>query len=340
MGSTIFSNNKAFAVRNPKTGEPVYMLYEETYESNVHPHDPNWSCRYIGGIRGAMEIIFNSASVCEGGMLRSRGGHLAPENYIRRWLDALKAPYVMPDRYVTLTAGSDYMHLLRKDRLPALRTALSGNAKATTLLDQIEQTGEAEVRLHENIDAIVAILQAAEVTPWRLVKVPYDECEMDASLGYAPKKARNFEVEVPEALVVDRDERLLKGPDGHWRAAGWAYSIVGQFVRELWETEMREPGSYRKRIQAYRDAVNNAPPISFPVSVQVDSSDLLDLQEWKASALRQFVDDTPRQENGAFVVDRSNVNEAIHAGRESLIWTPFPAAPAAGTLRANEAWNF
>lgn len=80
-------------------------------------------------------------------------------------------------------------------------------------------------------------------------------------MGYAPSPAEKFAVEVPDVLAIGNDERLLKRLDGTWYSAGWAYSIIESFVSGLWQAEMREPGSYTKRIKTYRDAVNDAPQI-------------------------------------------------------------------------------
>ena len=47
--------------------------------------------------------------------------------------------------------------------------------------------------------------------------------------------------------------------DGVWRAAGWAYSAIGEYVRGLWETELHAPGSYEVLIPPFREAIRSAP---------------------------------------------------------------------------------
>ena len=115
------------------------------------------------------------------------------------------------------------------------------------------------------------------LSPWRVLRQVPRSTARRADLGYAPVPAETFAVEVPEVLAIGNDERLLKRLDGTWFSAGWVYSIVTSFVSDLWQTEMREPGSYSKRIKAYREAVNNAPKVRLErAKVVVDCTVALD----------------------------------------------------------------
>src|SRR5690242_21895817 len=101
MGATITCGKKAAAFE--KNGIIYYILWERTYESNVHPHNPHWECTYIGPLDGTLRRIFIYASSCEGGMLAGPGKrHILPENYISAWLRKLAAPVAMPNAKVRL----------------------------------------------------------------------------------------------------------------------------------------------------------------------------------------------------------------------------------------------
>lgn len=82
MSSTILTNKAAAAFRHPVTGKVIYALFGENYESNVTPKTPDWSCFALGEYADVMKVVFNYASACEGGCLRSRAGEIKPENLI------------------------------------------------------------------------------------------------------------------------------------------------------------------------------------------------------------------------------------------------------------------
>jgi len=82
MGSTILLGKKAAVFRRPDTGKVVYALFEQTCETNCRPQTPDWSCIALGEYSDVMRHVFLGASCCEGGSLKSRAGHIKPENYI------------------------------------------------------------------------------------------------------------------------------------------------------------------------------------------------------------------------------------------------------------------
>ena len=97
MGATV-STGKLAAAFATAAGKIIYVLFEQTYEKNCHPHRPEWSCTFIGSIEMAMKWIFLSASSCEGGMLQNRSGQITPEGYIAGWLKELASPVEFQDQ--------------------------------------------------------------------------------------------------------------------------------------------------------------------------------------------------------------------------------------------------
>lgn len=91
MGATV-STGMAAAIKKTGQGD-LYLLFEETFEKNVYPHTPRWSCVCAGTRDHAIRRIYFSAGSCEGGMLKGKSGDIKPENYIRRWEKVLNAPY-------------------------------------------------------------------------------------------------------------------------------------------------------------------------------------------------------------------------------------------------------
>ena len=58
MGSTITVGKHAAAFR-AADGLVYYALYEKTYESNVSPKTPRWSCVHFGTLDSAIKRIFD-----------------------------------------------------------------------------------------------------------------------------------------------------------------------------------------------------------------------------------------------------------------------------------------
>lgn len=330
MGSTVTTGKQVCAIRDAKTGTPIYILFEETYEKNCYPHTPSWSCICIGDIREALHTIFDHAGVCEGGMLQNRSGHITPEGYIQGWMGLFREPYAYPDIRAQMTLGTNWMDFFKPEGLELAKAALQGKPDALALLAGLEQAenGRYAFMLHENIGALADILHAAKKRGWGLGIDHWNSLEIDCRLGHNPKKASSFDIKVPEAVRLDNDERLVKGEDGQWRQAGWSYSVVGNYVSDLWEAELNEPGSYKKRIKAFREAIEGAPLISFPTRVRLDSSNMLDLDRWGASSLAQFIEaaEPVPGEPGAYLVPEDGLYAATHVPREAMIWEPLALA--------------
>lgn len=333
MGATVTTGKEVYAIQG--VGGPVYILFEETYEKNCHPHRPRWSTVGLGYIEATLQQIFRCAASCEGGMLQGRGGQITPEGYIAGWLKELAAPRVYPDVMVEMKAGDGVHDFLTAAELSNAKNELAANGAAMAILSDLEARGEIDVRLHKNIDAIAAIIKVSGKQPWRFIRHRYPDAEIDCQLMYDPKKRSGVSIEQPEAMRVGNlEDTLLKDENGFWRSAGWAYSIVGEFIRDQWQTELKEPGSYRRRIKAYRDVVNNAPKAEFPLRMRLDKSDLLGLQSWEARSLRKFLDANPEidSQDGIAVTDE-NAWGSLHLPYSSTVWDVSQAsAPAPGQL--------
>lgn len=329
MGATVTTGKQVCAIRDAKTGTPIYLLFEETYEKNCYPHTPSWSCICIGGIERAMQYIFAHASSCEGGMLQGRSGHITPEGYVQAWMKLLREPLVYPDVRTDWTMGEKWGDSITPAECERAKAALQGNPDALALLDELEQSdeGRGSFMLHERIGALAAILEAARRPPWHVVNQHYTNLEVDCRLGYNPKNAGTYAIVIPEVVRIDRDERLMRDADGLWRSAGWAYSIVGNYIDALWRDELREPGSYKKRIKAYRQAVDSAPLAQFPMRVRLDTRNMLGISGYGAKDMRDIVEsfapvaDSP----GAFTVNEPSY-EITHAPRGVVIWEPVAMA--------------
>lgn len=294
MGATV-STGKLVAAFNDPSGKPYYVLFEETFEKNVHPHTRRWSCSSMGNLERTMRAIFLAASSCEGGMLQGAGGNLTPEGYIAGWLKELANPVEFRDREITLSLGTGFYSPLQVDGFEstkALLVSLGHADKATAL----EQGQNVSLSLHADIELINTLYEAEALRAWRIIQsydVPLHSLR-NPQLGYDPKKTKAFEIVTPRFhRISEKDSNvLIQGEDGNWRCEGWDYSYIALYVGAFWETELREPGTFRTRIKAYRQAIGGAPLIpSHGVKVVVDTS--VTIQPYEQSRIDRTIRDLP-----------------------------------------------
>lgn len=273
MGATVTTAKRAAAFK-ASNGQTYFVLFEESFEKNVFPHTPRWNCHLIGLLEHAMERIFLGAASCESGMLQNRNGTITPEGYIGAWLKELAAPALFDDMTLDLYLGSDFYSPVSKGALETVRDELEALGRGDIVI-ALEQGQRVPISLHADTQVVMALYGSqASMSPWRVIRprdVPGGEVRFP-ELGYAPTAAKSFEVVVPAFLKVDGENRLIQLGDGTWICGGWEYSAVQNHIRNLWEVEMREPGSYRTRIKSYRDAIKAAPLIPDGMKIVVDET--------------------------------------------------------------------
>ena len=251
MGATVTCAKRAAAFAGAD-GATTYVLFEQTFEKNVHPYRPDWHCLFIGHADAALERIFGRASSCEGGMLVSRHGWITPEGYLTAWLKEMAAPLRMPDQDVRLWTGTT----LYAPIPPALSGEIATLLAAHGLVgeaDTIRTTGSASLRLHAHSTAINALHGEQRIPAWRLIDdaaMPFGT-DRDARLGLQPSGRRQHEAATPNVLSAGSDLRLLQRADGRWYCAGWSYRIVGAYVCDAWKGGVDDLPRLRARIRAY-----------------------------------------------------------------------------------------
>lgn len=282
MGSTITTRRVAAGVRTLE-GRTLFVLFEESYSSNVTPHTPEWCCVGLGYLPNVMRRIFELASSCEGGMLRRRDGRLTPEGYIATWLEQLANPLVLHRTAVRLDAGDSYrsaIHVSKLDHAAGFLRDTGLPAQAAALREEKAVTFD----LACDADVVLALQARVGIDPWRIVDaqaVAHRTGDRDRMLGYNPVPGRAPSPKVPTALKLGTDVRLLRDAEGTWRCGGWQYSLVAQHVQGLWQAELTFPG-HRKRISAFRNALDRAPPAPAGLVVEIDGSGIVEPYHAKA----------------------------------------------------------
>lgn len=257
MGATI-TMGKIAAAFQANDGATYYALFEQTYEKNCYPHTPAWSCWVLGTIEQVLRRVFLGAYSCESGMLRGRSADILPENYIAAWLKELSNPVQFNDMAVTLKLSDGFRASIPVEQEPWVRSVLLKNGHQQ-IAERLQQGESVELSLYGFAKEITEIYDGEHIGPWRVM--PNQPCHerRNADLGYKPQAVKASAFTPPNFLFSGDQHYLVQQEDGNWKSDGWAYSIVGRFMLEHLETELREPGSYKIRIKEFRDKLKAAP---------------------------------------------------------------------------------
>ncbi len=266
MGATVTTGRRVGAFVSP-AGKTIYVLFEQTYEKNVTPYRPEWSCIGIGELAEVIRRIFIYGSSCEGGMLQNRSGHITPEGYIRSWFDELEAPREMRDFAISLKVGNSFYATIKSDKIDRVTEELTALGRLDILSTLLE--GESvSLSFQRDADIVLALYglngdHGHLFTPWLIVRsynMPGEEIDRDTRLGYsrAPIAHDDAPTTDPTIYRCGSDDCFVLKADGSLRPAGWAYSLIGDYVLNLWSEEMRFPRSFSQRIKAFRKRVETA----------------------------------------------------------------------------------
>lgn len=293
MGATITTGKLIAAFKDVK-GKTFYIIYEETYDRNCYPHTPKWSARAIGDLALMMRLIFWSASSAEGGMLQGPGGRwLTPEGYVSGYLKELANPVEIHDRSFDLSVGHGWSAVIGADSFPKIRAKLEGIGEAA-IAGALDQGETVTVSLFEHAEALSVIFDGVDLWASRILQGYSTPTygTRNPSLGYAPAKVKPPLQDTLRVLKISQDDAniIVQHPDGSWRCDGWGYSYVANYVKNLWETELKYPGSFRSLIKSYRQAIDGAPTIpAGGVTIVVDTS--FPLGAYDAQAVERIRDE-------------------------------------------------
>lgn len=297
MGATV-STRKLAAAFQATSGQQFYLMFEETFEMNCYPRTPRWSCYAIGNLEHVIARIFLAGSACEGGMLKGAGcREITPERYVGGWMKELENPVEFADRTITLEVGNDFSASIPKGQFQKVKEKLIGLGRQD-LASILEQGQSVALSLYADAELICALYEGNTLAPWRIInshETPVYGLQIrNPDLGYKPQKAKAYQLTLPRFYRIKENNSnlLIQGEDGHWRCEGWDFSCVASYVANLWATELREPGSYRCRIKAYRDATTAAPCLpSQGVKIIIDTTVALD--EYEQRCIEQVAQELP-----------------------------------------------
>jgi hypothetical protein len=270
MGATVTCAKHVCALQTA-SDEILYVLFEQTYEKNVHPHIPHWSATGFGAIADVMDRIFYHASACEGGMLQARHGRITPEGYIDGWLKELAAPRELTYTSIAINPR-DIEEVWNKERdLVAETCAFLSDAGHAARAEPLRCGNTVTFDLVQDGLIAARLINALRLPAWKFFTTPFGFAELApcAALAYAPAKGKPHAVAIPEFRRLDEDRVLRLKQPGRWEYVGWRYRVVGDLIQTLADAELAAPGSHRRCIRQFREAVERAPIVD-PATCRIE----------------------------------------------------------------------
>lgn len=330
MGSTYSVGKQAAAMAAPN-GVIFYALFEQTYESNVFPHNPHWGAVYFGTAEGCMERIINHASCCEGGTLKERGGMTTPSAYIKHWREALANPVTLRKGVATAEFGNG-IYKLPEDNRATIEAILAKHGHPGVIGNKVSiDFGAQPELLQEIIDA--------KTSTWRFLD--HGDTTTKSTKDWAAYSPSLCKGVLPEFSVFyiqgkpnwDREHWLQV--NGQMFSLGWEYSVIAHLVeRYARASEKAIPGSAEAVIKEIRVIVKKAVPFPMEQRIRIDVAKAED--RYRKSLFEQLATKLGAETSG--VIDttiRSIVSsDALYAFKsmtDSMVsFIDMPTSPATG----------
>lgn len=265
----------------------------------------------------------------------SNGRYITPESYIAGWLKELESPVEYADRDITLELGQAWDAPVTQEKFSAVSAKLLAMGR-DDVVAELEQGHKLQLALHAECEILSAIFDGEVLAPWRIIRghsVPSMGMR-EPALGYSPRKANALQLDLPRFMRISEKSAslLIQDADGGWRHEGWDFNYMSAYVKGLWATELAEPGSYRSRIKAYREAMNAAPQLpSSGVSIVIDTS--VALEDYEMRTVAEVCEANSHARNGADVhlsypSDEQAAYRVLQLPTKAAKWVISTRAPA------------
>lgn len=277
MGATVTTGKAVMAFQTKN--EVIYILYEETYEMNCHPHIPHWGCFAIGNYKQVMTNVYGRASAAAGGDLNNRAGDLIPETYLRGWNLAFHKPMMFNNRDVSfrILERTRWMDGIESSRAGGVYDVLKATNRLDVWKKLISEDDKVTLSLYDDIDLIVSLFGVNGVEPpWRIIDA-HSHHGMEC-LGFIPEKCNGgkFPATMNRLVMLKSkysDNFLEMQSDGSFANPRSKWSVIGNYVKnQAYECEMIERGLGVKHIQAFREVLSNELDCSAEFDAFIDKS--------------------------------------------------------------------
>lgn len=281
MGATIVKDKFA-AQYCDRFGKSYFVLYEETYESNVYPQIPRWGASAFGEIADVMEFIFMVAACANDGLTRGPHGSLTASGVIKSWLQELKNPRILGEVEIVLKVGSN----LDRTDLPAILDRLKGIGRQD-LVDAIEQQKWPTINSMDDAKVIKALYGHTRdlMGVWRaFTSVPLSAYRDEAG-GYNPPIKKEKWIPSGTYAKLPNDYLLCSQDGKHWKLSNSRSGVEMQQICELYALELRSPGSYLAAIKQIKQTLHDVAPVNPKSIVVIDKKICRADKYWREASL-------------------------------------------------------
>lgn len=283
MGATIICKKAAQAFL-ANDGVVRYVLFESTYEKNVHPHTPHWGAVAVGNYDEVIETVIRFSAVLPGGLLRGKTGQILPENYIAHWRQLLQKPLTLLGTRASLfwSDTDTFLNDTVEKRLASVNNVLASLSpqaalKWTEALQNFQKTS-ISIDVCEDVELVLALIRSGTVPAWRIFadsrpdeREPFaappgitlmNRQETDA----APKrfsKQSTVELKLPSVANLGFGtlcDRYIISMDGKtWSSPQTDYRHESNFISDhLKAAEIAQPGVAKRALPQLRQLLANA----------------------------------------------------------------------------------
>ncbi len=283
MGATITTGKAVMACQPTAQSEVIYILFEQTYEKNCYPHNPNWSCFAIGTYQQVMKRVYAHAAAAEGGSLNNRSMDLTPESYLRGWNLAFHKPVMFNDKEVS------FRILERNHWYDGIESTKAGNIhqklKDINRLDVweklISDDDKVSLSFYDNIDLIMSLFGVDGIeSPWRIIPGYFVSNGVEVP-GFIPGKTHGGKFPADMDKLIKLKSNMARtvfaklGDDGYYHGNEWEYRVIGEFVeKQAYECEMVQHGLGVKNIKSFRDTLDSMPYSNDDYDIFINKSDI------------------------------------------------------------------
>ena len=262
MSATVTTGKLAAAFRTA-AGKVVYALFEKTYEKNVYPHTPRWSCIALGYFEQVLKYVFQRGAGCEGDSLQGIHGWIKPENYIADWRRKLAEPVELQDAAIALKVGDSFYSTVKANKEADVRRVLASIGREDISRRLFDAKEEVLLLLHADIDVIHALYGkgGGVLYPWLVLNESHAGTIGRSELGFTPS---NKPIEVPNVSVYRFGDNhcLAKFGAGQWGMKSGQHSVVEEYIEEaVFHLELQKTKCATALIAAFREKCQAAPQI-------------------------------------------------------------------------------
>jgi len=287
MGATVTTGKRANAFLSNE-GVPIFILEEETYEKNVHPHTPRWNVVAFGEYHDVLKRIFCYASATDGGMLQGKSGWISSVGYIQGWRNAianarLDINHGDPRTYDLYIGKSFYDPIEEGSQEKALKALADEGYQS--IADRLLKGEKIGLHMKDDLNVLLALYGSKSncLPSWSIFRNGYPQ------FGSNDPASMSFDLQIPQAMCkkpilpsvefydlrnkgdsYPNELRFVRIGDKLIKRHISTYQYLSNFIeRDLIDLEMQYPGCAEHFIRCYKQYEKSAGILPSSIELQI-----------------------------------------------------------------------